>query len=555
VVVHKQIASFPTTSPLLRADHFLPLVDAAFSSPLVPPRPAFAAVPTNKRKRNAIAKRKTTRADNEHVRAIKIRLLPNNEQKAVLLQWFAAARAYYNQTVEILNTVSDGWGEDDYIDAVARGNDTLGDGELDAFHWYQFFRAEQICSAPTAASYPRFANDPTVSYGDADFQDESGLRSVVHDLVRGKSPWVDEVPAHIREHAVKDAVEARDTNVAKCMKSPGQHHFNLRFRSLRNLSVTPTERLVIDSTKNGGCLRAFTPCDTGRRTGASTRRRADVNVTLAPRIFGANNPIRACDSQVVVDWLLQERTLKMTGEILWDKRVNKFFLVVKRTVVRAADDRPAAAQVPVSLDPGTRTFQTACTPDGTWAEFAVGTAKEYMKWLCGKADRLQSRLELLPADRSLWALRRTLRGRLRRLRRKAHNWMRHVHYEVIRELFQLGDLFLCPIFNNGKMSERATRIFNRTVAREMYTWSHGYFRERLWSKAQTTPCKAVAFVYEPGTTRTCDCCGHVMPKSSSSVFTCNSCGSRVPRDAHGARGNALAAIGAACGKGWDGVVR
>ena len=553
VVVHRRTAS---TEHPIRADCFERLLDPSVSSPLVPPCPAFAAQSTDKRKRNAIAKKKTQRADGEHVRAIKIRLLPTEEQQTVLRQWFAATRAYYNQTVEILNTVSDGWGEEDYTDTVALGDDDrLGDGEQDAFYWYQFFRAEQICAAPTNASYPRFQNDQNVPYGNSEFQDESGLRSVVHDLLRTKSPWVDDVPEKIRQHAVQDAIEARDTNISKCMKNPGQHHFNLRFRSLRNLTTTPTERLVIDATKSGGCLRAFTACDTGRRTGTTTRRRADVNVTLAPTIFGTNNPVRARDSAKVVTWLLQERTLKMAAELLWDKRVNKFFLVVKHTVVRAAEDRPLAAQVPVALDPGTRTFQTACTPDGTWAEFAVGSAKGYMKYLCNKAGRTQTRLDELPKHRCFWALRRTLRGRLRRLRRKAHNWMKHLHYEVIRELFAMGDLFLCPIFENGKMSERATRIFNTTVAREMYTWAHGYFRQRLWAKAQITPCKAVAFVYEPGTTRTCDCCGHVMPKNSSAVFACDRCGHRAPRDAHGARGNALAAMGAACDVGWDEVER
>jgi transposase len=105
------------------------------------------------------------------------------------------------------------------------------------------------------------------------------------------------------------------------------------------------------------------------------------------------------------------------------------------------------------------------------------------------------------------------------------------------------------------MSEWGGRSYNSTVAREMYTWAHGYFRQRLWSKVQITPCKAMAFVYEPGTTRTCDACGHVMPKSTSEKFLCSACDHAAHRDAHGARGNLLSAVGAAVGVAWDGVRR
>jgi predicted RNA-binding Zn-ribbon protein involved in translation (DUF1610 family) len=555
VVTKKQITA--VRAPL-RADVFAPLLTPGFASPLAPPRPAYAALPSAKRKQNAIAKCKTSLAPDEHIRALKVRLLPTPEQKELLHKMFAAARAYYNETVEILNTVSDGWDEEKYLDSLMRDeDDILGDGEQDAFYWYQFFRTEEICSAPTAASYPRFTNDATMDYGGGELQDESGLRSVVHELLRKKSPWVDEVPSKIRENAVKAAVEARDTNVAKCMAKPGAHHFRLRFRSLRNLSHTPTESIVIDPTGNGGCIRRILALDTGRRTGASSNSRADCAVHIAPTLFGANNPIRARDKRGVVDWLVSEGVIKKTAEIVWDKRINKFFLVVKRVVTRAADDRPPEQRKPLALDPGSRTFQTACDADGNWTMFAVD-AKAHMKRLCARADGTQARLDALPRGgegRWCWARRRTLRGRLRRLRRKAHNWMKHLHYEVIREMFTLGDLFLVPIFESGKMSEWAGRSYNSTVAREMYTWAHGYFRQRLWSKVQITPCKAMAFVYEPGTTRTCDACGHVMPKSASEQFACSACGHAAHRDAHGARGNLLSALGAAVGVAWDGVRR
>jgi transposase len=46
-----------------------------------------------------------------------------------------------------------------------------------------------------------------------------------------------------------------------------------------------------------------------------------------------------------------------------------------------------------------------------------------------------------------------------------------------------------------------------------------------------------------------------MPKSASEQFLCSACGHAAHRDAHGARGNMLSAVGAAVGVAWDGVRR
>lgn len=151
--------------------------------------------------------------------------------------------------------------------------------------------------------------------------------------------------------------------------------------------------------------------------------------------------------------------------------------------------------------------------------------------------------------------RRALESRLRRVRRKAHNWMKHMHYEAIREAFKLGDLMILPVFESSRMARRASRIFNAGVARDMYTWSHYTFMQRMWSKVQTTSNKCMAFTREPGTSKTCDACGHAVEGlGGAKVFAC-ACGHRACRDAHGARGNLLAALGAASNLAWDGIKR
>ena len=386
-----------------------------------------------------------------------------------------------------------------------------------------------------------------------------GIREVIKEIVRQKAEWTLHVPEKICQAAIRQAVDARDTNVSKMLKNPDKaNRFQLRFRSLKNMSFTPTESITIDTTSAGGCIRAFTPCLERGRSGTTRNSRTDINVVFGPSVFGPGlaSAVRATDKPKWVNKLLADATLKKTAEIVWDKRVNKFFLIAKYVVTRAPDSKAPDEQTPMALDPGVRTFNMGYTPDGSYTEFGVG-AKKHMTELARKADRLQSKLESIPKkDRqALWAYSRTMRGRLRRIRRKAHNWMKQVHYETAKHMLDTADVILMPAFETSQMVRVGQRVFNSQVARDMYTWGHALFRQRLWFKVQVTPDKAMAWIYEPGTSRTCDACGHVMPKNGSQVFHCHACGHHCERDAHGARGNMLAAFGAAQGVGWDYVER
>jgi hypothetical protein len=110
-------------------------------------------------------------------------------------------------------------------------------------------------------------------------------------------------------------------------------------------------------------------------------------------------------------------------------------------------------------------------PDGTHGELLSG-AKRHMACWAAKADALQSEASLFRGGGWARLQRRALESRLRRVRCKAHNWMKHMHYEAIREAFKLGDLMILPVFESSRMARRAARIFNAGVARDMYTWSH-----------------------------------------------------------------------------------
>lgn len=293
-------------------------------------------------------------------------------------------------------------------------------------------------------------------------------------------------------------------------------------------------------------------------------------------------PIRCVDHKPVVDRLTGVGYTEHESEILWDKRTDHFYFITKHVVTRVDDPKRTLAHGGViGFDPGVRCFQAYSCTDGRHGSLLEG-GLEVMGKYARKAARLQSTADKLKSGdfrpcetrgsiaRNLRAVamglsseehlerqQRSIAARARRTRVKAHNWMKCMHYEAIREIFTIADLAIIPVFETQRMCARAERIFGTGTAREMYAWSHYSFMQRMYYKSQTTPNKHVAFTREPGTTKTCDACGCVRENlGGAKVFMCYGCGHRAGRDVgHASRGNILAAIGAANNTPWDGVDR
>ena len=296
----------------------------------------------------------------------------------------------------------------------------------------------------------------------------------------------------------------------------------LRFRSKKNLSVTPTESLVIDSTASGGNIRSFAHMDSVRRTGSSAKRRKDMFVKMT----GGVGDLRAADTAKVVDALVAQGKMLHVGEIAWDKRVGKFYLIVKRVAKREPDSKALADRDVLAFDPGVRVFQAFSMPDGTHGQLLRG-AESHMRDLCSKISDLHAKYD---RETEKWKgadgwdpahlRRQTLRGRLQRARARLRNWMKNMHYESINHVLDMADVIILPVFQSQRMARRAGRVFGNSVARDLYTWSHYSFSQRLYYKAQIMANKAVIFTDEPGTTKTCDACGHVQNVGSSKLFAC-----------------------------------
>ena len=599
----------------LKADTFAPLL-VPNATTLLPKRPCFAPFPGD-RKAGEHSRRKQKLSTNTFFRSLKMRLKPTKEQAVVLRRWMAAAQAHYNTAIDIINTTYNAEREDRYLEGLRQDHPSYmnPEGTRDDFYWYQVMESRQICDNGRRIGFK--STKRKWHEGDADKAvceyDGDGLREAVHDVLSAEPDfekmapsaravykdmrWTQEPPRHILDAAVQEAVDARTTNLAKFASSARtkKHHFRLQFRSLRNLSRTPTQSLILEATvplgsriKNKqGPLKKFTaaPAVAGcqPRTGTSARSRTDFMMHFALQTGGMKGlgPIRGTDSRATVNWLLSVGHTQHESRILWDKRTRKFFLIVRRIVQRPHDTKPLSACDVVGFDPGVRCFQAFSCPDGRHGELLAGGRAELQKRAL-KVDRLQSIADKMKDAGSDFAKhqssaaiefrfravshthrrkphqrRRNIAARARRERVKKHDFTRNMHYEAIKTTFKLGNLVVMPVLETKSFCERAERRFGPEVAKSAYAWSHYTFLQRLWHKSQITADAYVAFTCEPGTTKTCDACGCVRDDlGGAKVFACRQCGHVAGRDVgHASRGNILAAIGAATNTPWDGIIR
>ena len=125
----------------------------------------------------------------------------------------------------------------------------------------------------------------------------------------------------------------------------------------------------------------------------------------------------------------------------------------------------------------------------------------------------------------------------RRIREKIRNLVKDVHCKLVQFLCQNYEVILIPIFETQEMVNRTTRKIRSKTARQMITWSHYTFRQRLLDKVKLEyPWIRVVVVTEEYTSKTCSCCGHIhWNLGSSKIFICPHCHVVMDRDLNAAR--------------------
>lgn len=395
-------------------------------------------------------------------------------------------------------------------------------------------------------------------------------------MARGKVKFPG-VIAKVRKRAIKQAAEAFATNERKKAKNP-RHKYSIKYRSRKGTrtQVVVLEKAYFESEEDRAkrkkpphpskTINGKVPKDTGpvmRIHYAPSPSKNGGKKIYADVLFGGSftkfGPVRIFDRVGVIDALVADGCLLEDGQMIWDRSVNSFHLLVRiRRSTPEDPDPEGKRKTIVALDPGCRAFNTYYDPSGRHGELLCGTEAE-IKRRCKRIDSLCSQRAKVEKSKTLprrkrHRRRRRVRKTLARERRRLHNWTKNAHYDAANFLLERYDVILAPTFAVKDMAKRNKRVFTSKVARSMYNWSHYTFRQRLKSKAFDYAGRVVVEVGEPGTSKTCGFCGAWKADlGGNKVYKCMRCKTVMDRDVNGARNNLLAAYGIATGFPWDGT--
>jgi putative transposase len=211
--------------------------------------------------------------------------------------------------------------------------------------------------------------------------------------------------------------------------------------------------------------------------------------------------------------------------------LGRYFLVIPTDTPKKSENQaPLCQESIVSLDPGVRTFQTTYDASGLATEWGKG-GMSTIYTLCHRADKLQGVWQAKKGKKR----RSTKRAWLRLLERIKHK-VKEIHCKLAKWLCDNYKVILIPKFETSQMVRRAKRKIHTTTARNMLTWSHYRFRERLKTKAELYPWVKVIECEEPYTSKTCGQCGEINAKlGGAKTFQCSKCGYIADRDVNGSR--------------------
>jgi transposase len=358
--------------------------------------------------------------------------------------------------------------------------------------------------------------------------------------------WLLNTPVKVRARSVKQAVDALNTGISV----HGARNFHLKFRSFKK---DTTGTIILEKAFKGdnGPLHSFHPTPMVSRRGQKNTAFMKMNPMFAKG--GVDPCILIRDRHRLIDKLLMDGKLTEDGKILWDKRVNAYWLIVLIDTPVKPKTTGVGPKV-VSLDPGVRSFNTFYSPDGTHGDLLVGALKT-MQDMHKKVDKIKSKLDTFPSNRRVVVssggviggyktYRRSLSHMQRRMRTINHRlrcWRTNAHYDAANYLLEHYDWVMIPSFGVSDMVKKSGRKITRKTARDMYAWSHFTFKQRLLSKAEMDDNKWVRIIGEPGTTGTCGNCGRWSKTiGSKKIYKCEGCQANLDRDVNGARNNLLA---------------
>ena len=312
--------------------------------------------------------------------------------------------------------------------------------------------------------------------------------------------WQEEVPYDTRQLAIYEAVKAYKTSVAS------NKSFQLHYKK-RNCR----QSFWIDGSaiKNkNGSIHIF------------VTRLKDSKLQLDDKDILNNN--KFADTRIIND--------RGTWYLLYthNRTIEKF-------------DEPKHNVI--SLDPGTRTFQTGYSPDGLTIKFGENQI-EQIKKLHKRIDNLKSvRTKIIHgynfkkmSNKSepvrIGQCKRNLKSKQARLEKKVYDVTSNLHNQVSAYLSDNFEHILLPEFGTSEMVKR--NKLQPCTKRMMNSLSFYRFKEKLKEQCNRKN-RQLHIVSEAFTTKTCGNCGELNDIKSEKIYKCPSCKYELDRDIHGSR--------------------
>ena len=215
--------------------------------------------------------------------------------------------------------------------------------------------------------------------------------------------------------------------------------------------------------------------------------------------------------------------------------LNEYWLCIPiRIPVKPLDNQGGlhAKEKVAAIDPGVRTFATIYDSDGVGIEVGKGDIGRIYRLGC-VVDKLQSKWD---KKETRHKERYHLKKAAKKIRKKIKNLVKEVHDKLILFLCFNYEIILLPTFNTKQMIFKRKRRINSKTARNIITWSHFSFRQRLLNKIREFPNVKVKMVTEEYTSKTCGQCGTLNQSlGAKKVFSCGKCDYEANRDLNAAR--------------------
>lgn len=312
------------------------------------------------------------------------------------------------------------------------------------------------------------------------------LRKELIEKLKLRFPYSEDTPYAIRANAIKDAYISIVNGIKKAVKE--RKFIEYKFREKKDLNQS-----------------IFIPKASVKNNGIFIRILRDMD--MSESISNVDGDCRLCY-----------------------KRNNGYYLSIpqKSKTKTNSDNISNKFATYCAIDPGIRTFATCYTRKGI-LEIGVND--------CKRIDRLNHHLDKLQSEIN------TSNAKKKSKLRKASQKMRDKIKNIVKELHWKTSKFLCvnfkkifiPEFKTQDMAIKKDRKINKKTTRNMMTWSHYLFRQRLIHQAKKYNAD-IYIVNESYTSKTCSQCGHINEKlGGSKVFKCTECGMKMDRDVNGAR--------------------